>query len=80
MISVSVVSVPLSRAHPLTVIVSFVSAATKMKFIQSNVHFYALIKHRLPKNPAILMQDVAGNSPSRPFLPPMHGDSKISVV
>lgn len=25
------------------------------------------------------MQDVAGNKPSRPFLPPIHGDSRIAV-
>lgn len=32
----------------------------------------------LPNVPAILMQDVAGNRPSRPFRPPMHGDSRIA--
>lgn len=25
------------------------------------------------------MQDVAGNKPSRPFLPPIHGDSRMAV-
>lgn len=35
---------------------------------------------KLPYVPAILMQDVAGNSPSLPFLPPIHGDSNMAVV
>ena len=34
----------------------------------------------LPYFPATLTQDDAGKSPFRPFRPPMHGRSKISVV
>jgi hypothetical protein len=35
---------------------------------------------QLPNIPVIFMQAVAGNNPSRPFLPPIHGDSKTSKV
>ena len=86
--SVSVVSVPLSKAQPLIIIDPLPSA----KCI-SNINMYiyyirvkisslllAYGECFLPYFPATLTQDDAGKSPFLPFRPPMHGRSKISVV
>lgn len=76
-ISVSVVKVPLSRAHPRTVNVSPVSSRIiKLYYIRFNP---SIKTNRLPYLPEILMQAVAGKRPSLPFRPPMQGDSNISA-
>lgn len=81
---VNVLNPPLSKAQPRTVIVSLLSSEDernkKMKKF-GHEKFSSLKEKRrqsLPKYPAILMQLVAGNSPSRPFLPPMQGLSSIA--
>ena len=88
--SVSVVSVPLSRAQPLIIIDPLPSAKMYVKYqdiyyILIQRLFFSLLslvfyEYFLPYFPATLMQDDAGKSPFRPFRPPMHGRSKISVV
>ena len=86
--SVSVVSVPLSRAQPLIIIDPLPSAKMYVKYKRYILHSYpefsllslVFYEYFLPYFPATLMQDDAGKSPFRPFRPPMHGRSKISVV
>lgn len=76
----SVVSVPESRAQPLTVIVSLLSSIVNEKRKNKCRHFRYLYEVIcLPKYPAIFMHEVAGNSPSRPFRPPIPWIKYISI-